>query len=450
MAVLVLRAEGGAGMGAGHLARCLALAEAWREGGGEAVLVSAACPPEWEARFRAAGVAAHPPGPELPAGDWTVVDGYDLHLPEPRPSRVAVIDDHGRAAVEGADVIVDPNVGAGPGPYPGRTRGDDLLVGPRFALLRRELREALAAVGPDGSSPEPRLLVALGGAPARLHAHNVDVALRDPRLAALAVERLDGRDEVSGAMQRADLALAGAGVTASELCAFGVPAVLLALADNQKPVVDAVVAAGAAVAASPLDPPGMAQAVSALAQDADRRRAMGAAGRALVDGRGALRVAARLRADLLRLRAARPDDEGVLFEWVNDPDVRRTALRPGPVTWETHVAWFAARLADPACRLWIVEDDGGTRLGQVRIDGSEGEVEISVGLSAAARGRRWGPAAIDGAVRRAFAETTATTVVARIRPENRASVLAFGDAGFTPDGEDGDGAVTWLRYARAR
>jgi RimJ/RimL family protein N-acetyltransferase len=364
---------------------------------------------------------------------------------------VAVIDDHGRSSVVRPDLVIDPNVGATQRHYPERIAGDGLLVGPRYSLIRRDLRSAArATVGRAVPQRAERLLVALGGEPTRRHLHNVDVALRDPGLAELTVDQLAGRRDPTGAMAAADVALAGAGVTASELCAFGIPAVLLALADNQEPVVDAIEAARAAVSASPTDPTGMALAVSALVGDADRRRAMADAGRALVDGRGALRVAARLRADLLRLRPAGTDDARLLFEWVNDSVVRSTALAPAPVAWDTHTTWLEARLADPTCRLWIVEDEQGRSIGQVRVDGDAGEVEMSVGLAAASRGSRLGPAAVDAAVRRVFADTSATTVVARIRDANIASVLAFGDAGFLPAGEGTDGAVTWLRYARAR
>jgi UDP-2,4-diacetamido-2,4,6-trideoxy-beta-L-altropyranose hydrolase len=291
--------------------------------------------------------------------------------------------------------------------------------------------------------------VTLGADPARLHLHNVEVALRDPELAGLSVDLLRGGAEVADAMASADLALAGAGVTATELCAFGVPAVLLVLADNQEPVAEALAAAGAAVTASPLDPTSMALALSALAGDADRRRAMAAAGRALVDGRGALRVVARLRADLVRLRAATADDARRLFDWVNDPVVRSTSFAPAPVAWETHVTWLERTIADPARRLFVVESDAAA-IGQVRFDLDGDRAEISIGLAAAQRGSGLGAAAIDAGVRALFRGTDVVTVVARIRTDNRSSAVAFGDAGFAPAGEGSDGGIPLLRYARSR
>jgi spore coat polysaccharide biosynthesis predicted glycosyltransferase SpsG len=96
-------------------------------------------------------------------------------------------------------------------------------------------------------------------------------------------------------MLAADLAVSGAGVTLCELAATATPTVAIALADNQRPNFDAFARAGAAVPAGGAGDPDMigaiATAVRSLADDAARRRAVGARGRALVDGQGAMRVA---------------------------------------------------------------------------------------------------------------------------------------------------------------
>jgi RimJ/RimL family protein N-acetyltransferase len=152
----------------------------------------------------------------------------------------------------------------------------------------------------------------------------------------------------------------------------------------------------------------------------------------------------------LRLRDATEDDAQRLFEWVNDPVVRATSLSRAPVAWDTHVAWLQAKLADPHCRLWIVEDAAGEPLGQVRFDQHDTAAEISIGLSAQQRGKGLGPAAIDAAVRRFFAQSEASLVEARIRPDNAASITAFGDACFEFVGEASDEAASWLQYARRR
>lgn len=445
MAHLVIVAGSGPGVGAGHLARCLALVQAWVDGGDTATLAAVDVPADWAQRYAAEGAALVPVS-DMPAGDWIVLDGYALdpalRARATASGRVLVIDDHGLVDSASADVVLDHNPGATSAPYPGRRAGVDLLLGSRYALIRRELR---AAIAPRAVPEIPtKLLVTLGGAPPAHVVGTLRAALAD---GAFSVEWLTGGDDVVGPMTRADIAISGAGVTASELCALGVPAVLVVVADNQRPIADALAGCGAAVVALPDD---AVEAVVRLAADASARRAMVAAGQSLVDGRGALRVVARLRADLLRLRPATEDDTRRLFEWVNDPVVRETSLSRAPVQWDVHVAWVRRRLDDPDTRLWIVEDGAGSALGQVRFDLHGDTAEISIGLTAAQRGRGLGPAAIDAAVRRLFAETEVARVDARIRPENRASITAFGDAAFAFAGEGSDEQATWLRYARAR
>lgn len=450
-----MRPDAGPGVGGGHLARSLALVQGWVDTGGTAVLVadSNRVPGEWLDRYRREGVDVTDVGRKT-MGDWYVLDGYrfgaDDYARARERGRLLVIDDHGRVAGHAADLVVDHNPGASAADYPCRSAGVDVLLGSRYALVRRQLRDAAAAVATRPVSDRIRLLVTLGAEPARPLLDCIEEALGHPALAGLAVEVLDGRADVVDAMVGADLALAGAGVTATELCVFGVPAVLLAVVGNQEPVAAALEAAGAAVTASPADAASIARALTALVGDHERRGRMAAAGRALVDGRGALRVVVRLRADLLRLRPATGGDASRLFEWANDPVVRYASFSSAPIPWDDHVAWVEHSVADPSRHVFIVEGEGGEPIGQVRLDVDGAEAEISVGLGAQHRGRALGPAAIDAGVRRLWAETPVTRVVARIRSENRSSVVAFGDAGFLPDGKGTDGSSTWLRYSRCR
>jgi spore coat polysaccharide biosynthesis predicted glycosyltransferase SpsG len=108
------------------------------------------------------------------------------------------------------------------------------------------------------------------------------------------------------------VAIVAGGVTLYEACALGVPVVAVALNAAQHVTIRAVARRGAAVdAGSVATRPGRSAAASGfrrsktierVAREVDRllrdpaaRRRMALAGRRLVDGRGAARVAARLR-----------------------------------------------------------------------------------------------------------------------------------------------------------
>src|SRR5207245_10013120 len=96
----------------------------------------------------------------------------------------------------------------------------------------------------------------------------------------------------------AAVAAPGGGVTRDRLAATATPAVVVQMADNQARNVKGVEQAGAALAAGAAGEAALgeslAKALRRLARDHALRATMGARGRELVDGQGALRVAAAL------------------------------------------------------------------------------------------------------------------------------------------------------------
>jgi spore coat polysaccharide biosynthesis predicted glycosyltransferase SpsG len=104
----------------------------------------------------------------------------------------------------------------------------------------------------------------------------------------------------------ADVAVSGAGMTLYELCASATPAVMMCMADNQRPNFEAFERAGAALGAGGADDAELSASLRAalgrLATDGALRSALGARGRALVDGHGAQRVARAITAPVVSLR----------------------------------------------------------------------------------------------------------------------------------------------------
>jgi spore coat polysaccharide biosynthesis predicted glycosyltransferase SpsG len=98
-------------------------------------------------------------------------------------------------------------------------------------------------------------------------------------------------------MAEADLGVISFGVTAYELAALGVPALYLCLTPDHALSASAFERAGMGVSlgvASDVSDMVIAGAVHSLLGDPARRRAMSAAGRMNLDGRGAARVAERI------------------------------------------------------------------------------------------------------------------------------------------------------------
>ena len=92
----------------------------------------------------------------------------------------------------------------------------------------------------------------------------------------------------------ADIAVAAAGSTGWELAFLGVPSLLVAMADNQRGVAEELARCGAARHMGDPDTAchdRLANAMADLLTSPGDRHRMSEAGRALVDGRGAARVA---------------------------------------------------------------------------------------------------------------------------------------------------------------
>ena len=146
------------------------------------------------------------------------------------------------------------------------------------------------------------------------------------------------------------------------------------------------------------------------------------------------------------LRPAVSNDMTMLFDWVNRADSlaqkRRTA---GPVAEGEHRAWFARSLADPLCRLWIVERVG-VALGQVRLHGAAEAPEVDVYVAAAARGAGVARAAVAEAIRRWRGDHPRARPRAWVKASNRPSLALFAALGFTRVGE-ADGYVCLMQNA---
>lgn len=133
----------------------------------------------------------------------------------------------------------------------------------------------------------------------------------------------------------------------------------------------------------------------------------------------------------LTIRDATQSDCRLLWRWVNEPHVRTSAFRSEWIPWREHVAWFKRKMGDTKCRIYILENDAGRAVGQVRFDRrDDGTAEVDINIDAHHRGRGYGTEALQRACRRLFGEAPLTAVVARIKVTNAASIRAFEKAGF--------------------
>lgn len=276
--LLLIRADAGVAIGVGHVMRCLALAQAWQDAGGEAALAAVSLPDSLHARLRGEGVSVHRIAATVGddadgaatlalarrlAAAWVAVDGYEFSSDYFRRLRTAglrvlALDDMAHLPSYPVDVLLNQNLGAVPETYAPLVPPEaTLLLGPRHSLLRREFRRA--ANSPARPLHEPRrVLVSFGGSDPDNHSSQVIRNLARHARYPLEVVVLAGAasphvqwlrataeaapfrcevrvdvPDVAAQMLWADAAITAGGSTVWELASLRVPALIGASSENQ-------------------------------------------------------------------------------------------------------------------------------------------------------------------------------------------------------------------------
>ncbi len=133
------------------------------------------------------------------------------------------------------------------------------------------------------------------------------------------------------------------------------------------------------------------------------------------------------------LRPAVDSDRDLTFAWANDPLTRAMSFSTAPIAAEDHARWFAKALTGVVRRLFIAEYEQEP-FGILRIDFLDPEhraAEVGINLAPSARGRGLALPAL-AALSRVARELGVEKLVARIKPENTASIRSFEKAGYRP------------------
>lgn len=495
---LVIRADAGRRIGTGHVMRCLALAQAWQDFGGSATFAMSAASEGsgMESRLRDEKMSvvyldAVPGGDDdaSQTGDlarsmdaaFVVVDGYQFGSAYQMRVRkqgcsLLFVDDYGHADRYFADLILNQNSYASESLYCQREPCTGLLLGAPFVLMRREFRpwrtwrrhvrkdarRVLVTLG--GSDPDgvtSKVIAAMKSLnPEDLEAVVV-VGRSNPGYDAL-LSTVDGspirlvRDarEMPDLMAWADVAISSGGTTSLELAFMGLPSAVIVLAENQVRVAEELDRRGAAWNLGwhdRLSTQELGGAVRRLIDDYQARSAMAQRGRDLVDGYGVDRVLGALAGRSIEFRDARREDCSLIYQWANDPDVRRWSFSSRPVAWGDHVVWFERKLQDPCHLFFIAQDLSGRPIGQARfeIEGDDSHAIISISLDRGARGRGLGCVMILKAIEALLKRWSVSRVDAYIKSDNALSISAFEGAGFQRGGTRTVKGHDSLYYAKA-
>jgi UDP-2,4-diacetamido-2,4,6-trideoxy-beta-L-altropyranose hydrolase len=333
---LLVRADASVEMGSGHVMRCLALAQAWQDAGGDVVFCAARSTAALDQTLASEGVRlVHlqvSPGSLQDAIQtaeaartrnvrWLVIDGYHFDADyrkylRNREFQVLFLDDGGGCESYDADMVVNQNIDANESLYAHDEGGGSLLLGTKYVLLRREfsrrkegkrnpvkaVRKILITMG--GSDPHNVTEMAIRAVAEIDFAFDVTVVVgpNNPHMESLLRVKSQARANlqllrnVSGmadVMAGADLAISAGGGTGYELIFFQVPTILITVAENQRAACRSLGESKVAIDAGwfhALDPQQLAGSIRTLIETDPLRRTLMENCRHVIDDKGAARV----------------------------------------------------------------------------------------------------------------------------------------------------------------
>lgn len=494
---LLIRADADSQIGTGHVMRCLALAEGWREASGKAHFIMREGSPRLLQKIEVNDFGLTRLPRETSVSDdldtlfataetldqpWLVLDGYHFDSVFQQTIRAAgyrllVIDDAAQLPSYHADVLLNQNIYAERLSYC-CDQDAVLLLGARYALLRSEFltrrnrqrevpevaRRVLVTMG--GSDPDnvtrkvvqALLLTHVDGleavvvvGPNNPHFEELRSTLSDHELTAehrshVSIRLVRDAPDMPGLMAWADVAVSAGGSTCWELAFMGLPSLVMVLADNQKNVAEGLDAARAAVSLGRFEnitAEQIASSLTTLCRDYDRRLGLGREGRQMIDGDGCRRLVEVLMnpgrladPNRLTIRRAKFQDAVPLWQLANDPTVRNNSFTHDPIPLDRHIEWYKGKLASPDCSIWVLEL-GGAIAAQVRYDRVEDDVaEIGFSVSPAFRRKGFGTKALASSFELACEELGVSRARGIVHDSNLPSTRAFLKAGFTEVGRD--------------
>lgn len=278
---LIVRADTETRIGTGHVMRCLALAQAWLDSGGDAGFVMAMGAPVLETRLKSEGIEIFKISTQAGSindavqtvdlakkkrANWVVLDGYHFDSSYQRKIKdsghqLMVVDDMAHLDHYYADIVLNQNTHSESLKYTFESY-TKLLLGPKYILLRREFlkwrgwsrripevaSKVLVTMG--GSDPEnvtlkviqalqgvvvPDLEVKIVVGPSNPYLHELQSEIRNLRFKTGILHNAKNIPEL---MAWADVAVSAGGSTCWELCFMGLPNVILFFAENQRPIAE--------------------------------------------------------------------------------------------------------------------------------------------------------------------------------------------------------------------
>lgn len=137
-----------------------------------------------------------------------------------------------------------------------------------------------------------------------------------------------------------------------------------------------------------------------------------------------------IKASIIHLRPAAPEDCELVFIWRNLPEIVQLSSSMRKVSFSEHMEWYEQVLSDESRPVFLIEECRSP-VGLIRFEiNKSNEAEISIYLLQGKTGRGLGPAAIMLGCDLVITRKNVKKIIANIRKNNTRSVIAFTKCGF--------------------
>jgi len=473
---LYIRADADAKIGTGHIMRCIALAQAWRDGGGKVIFLShcesdTLCQRIIDEGFDLISVENPHPDPndlsqtlaylEHLSSSWFILDGYHF-TPDYQKAirdagiRLLIIDDMNYLPRYHADILLNQNIHAPDLKY-NCDNDTTLLLGTHYVLLRREFlkyrdfnrqiperaKNILVTLGggdPDNVTlkviqalnliGDPNIEVKIVVGPAN---QNIEKLHKELILSPFTFHLLPKVIDMPELMKWADMAVSAGGSTCWELAFMSLPKLLVILAENQVEMVEHLEAQQAAVNIgwwNMFSIEQLSAKVNALIREKNLRKSISENASSLVDGKGTSRATKVMIGALITLRRVTYDDCNLVWQWSNEEETRKASFSQGLISWDEHVQWFKEKLADPNHVFFIATNGNKNPIGQIRYSVEGKKAIVSFSIAPESRNLDYGSELLRVATLRLFRETEVEEILAFVKADNPVSFKTFQKAGF--------------------
>lgn len=395
--------------------------------------------------------------------DWLVVDHYALderweRYLRPYCKKIMVIDDLADRAHD-CDLLLDQNFYQNlESRYDGLVPlGCKKLLGPKYALLRPEFREARKNLRKRDGHVK-RIMIFFGGSDPTNETKKALEAIRMLSKPEIAVDVVVGAlnphrkvieqiasempdctchfnvEDMAVLMAEADLAVGAGGTTVWERCALAIPSLVISVAENQEKTVSDMAESGYLLFLGRSDGVSVNSLYHALEivfQSPWFLFSFAQKTWSLVDDKGVDRIAQEIMPHEITLRMATLDDCEAIYNWRNAEETRMHIFNSKQISWDEHCRWLKESLENPNRQILIAELCGRSA-GVLRYDIDERLAVISIYTVPGIKGYGIGTQLIRAGskwFRRHFPNIY--KIQAKVLPENVVSNKAFVNAGYT-------------------